>query len=115
MSRRLRRLPTVLLPVLLLAGLTACGSDDDASASQPLDAVSIEGEVGKEPQVTWKDQLQVDSLETKTLETGDGPEIQDGDKVNAQIWIGERLHREEGLQHLRLRHARSRSRWAATS
>ncbi len=88
MSRRLRRLPTVLLPVLLLAGLTACGSDDDASASQPLDAVSIEGEVGKEPQVSWKDQLQVDSLETKTLETGDGPELQDGDKVNAQIWIG---------------------------
>jgi peptidylprolyl isomerase len=87
-SRRLRRLPFVLLPALLLAGLTACGSDDGSSASQPLDSVSISGDVGEQPKVTWKDQLQVDGLETKTLTTGDGPAIADGDKVNAQIWIG---------------------------
>jgi len=88
-SRRLRRLPIVLLPVVLLAGLTACGGDDSSSGGQPLDSVTIKGDVGKEPEVTWKGQMEADSLETTTLETGDGPELADGDQVKAQIWIGD--------------------------
>jgi peptidylprolyl isomerase len=86
-SRRLRRLPAALLPVVLLAGLTACGGDD-SSSSQPLDAVSISGPVGKEPKVTWKGEMESTSVETSTLTKGDGAEIKDGDKVNAQVWIG---------------------------
>jgi peptidylprolyl isomerase len=90
-SRRLRRLPTVLLPLLLLAGLTACGDDGSSassSGSEGLAGVSIEGETGKEPKVTWDGQMKVSKLETKVLKKGDGAEIKDGDKVFSHIWIG---------------------------
>jgi len=88
-SRRLRRLPIVLLPVVLLVALTACGGGDSSSASsQALDAVTIKGDVGKQPEVTWKHQMEATSLQTTTLTTGDGATIADGDKVNTQIWIG---------------------------
>jgi peptidylprolyl isomerase len=93
-SRRLRRLPIVLLPLVLLAGLTACGGDggDSSSASSSgsdgLAGVSIEGAPGKEPKVTWDGQMKVSKVETKVLEEGDGAEIKDGDKVVTHIWIG---------------------------
>ena len=92
MSRRLRRLPAALLPVVLLAGLTACGGGDDdssSSSSAALDSVSISGDVGKEPQVNWKSQMTVDSVSSSTLTTGDGAKLADGDVVNAMVWIGD--------------------------
>jgi len=89
-SRRLRRLPAALLPVVLLAGLTACGGgDDSSSASSPLDSVSISGDVGKEPTVDWKSQMTVNSVSSKTLTTGDGAKLEEGDTVNALVWIGD--------------------------
>jgi peptidylprolyl isomerase len=87
-SRRLRRLPAVLLPVVLLAGLAACG-DDSSDGSQALDSVSISGEVGQEPKVDWKEEMSVDSVSSTTLTTGDGEEVKDGDVVNALVWIGD--------------------------
>ncbi|MFC4785073.1 FKBP-type peptidyl-prolyl cis-trans isomerase [Nocardioides sp. MAHUQ-72] len=87
MSRRLRRLSSVLLPVALLGGLSACG-DDSSSASSPLDAVSISGSPGEEPKVDWKSELKAEGVDTETIEEGDGDEVSDGDQVSAQIWIG---------------------------
>lgn len=90
MSRRLRRLPAALLPVVLLAGLSACGDDSD-DGSQALDSVSISGDVGTEPKVDWKGEMTADSVSSSTLTTGDGEELQDGDIVNAKVWIGDGL------------------------
>lgn len=99
MSRRLRRLPAVLLPLALLAGLTACGGDDGSSSSsstgEGLSAVTIEGAVGKDPQVTWDGKLDVDKLETKVLEEGDGAAVKDGDQVVTNIWIGNAFDQEK--------------------
>ncbi|MGZ4498103.1 MAG: FKBP-type peptidyl-prolyl cis-trans isomerase [Nocardioides sp.] len=91
MPRRLRRLPLLLAPVLLVAALSGCGSDKGSSASgsgSPLDAVSITGDVGKEPTVKWKSQLDVTKVEDTTLTKGDGDTVADGDQVSANIWIG---------------------------
>lgn len=94
MSRRLRRLPTLLLPLVLSgAVLTACGSDGEedaasASSAQGLDAVTIEGDEGKAPKVTWKSPMSADELETETLAAGDGEKVGDGDQVFTHIWIG---------------------------
>jgi len=99
-SRRLRRLPAVLLPLALLAGLTACGADEgdgDGATSDPLSAVTIEGAAGKAPKVTWKSQMEADELETKVLEKGDGAEVENGDQVFSHIWIGNGFVKEQAF------------------
>ena len=88
MSRRLRRLPIVLLPLVLLAALAGCGNDSASSANDGFGGVTIEGKAGTAPKVTYKDRLSVDKVDTKTLETGDGATVKDGDKVSANIYIG---------------------------
>jgi peptidylprolyl isomerase len=88
-SRRLRRLPAVLLPVVLLTGLAACGDDEGSAAdSEALQAVTIDGEAGKAPKVTFDEEMSSDKLETEVLEEGDGAEVKEGDKVVTHIWIG---------------------------
>jgi len=88
-SRRLRRLPIFLLPLVLLAGLTACGDDEAASSgSDRLDAVTIEGAAGEPPEVTWNGEMTAGDLETEVLEEGDGAEVKTGDQVVTHIWIG---------------------------
>lgn len=94
MSRRLRRLPAAVLPLLLAATLVACGSDDssDGSDSSGSDAalhgIGISGDLGKEPEVDWNGKLETDKTETTVVSEGDGAEIADGDKVQAYLWIG---------------------------
>jgi peptidylprolyl isomerase len=97
-SRRLRRLALLLLPVLLV-GLAGCGSNSSSSSatssSDPLAAVSITGDVGKKPQVEWKGDLTADKVQTTILTKGDGDTINDGDRVSAQIWIGNGFSKKE--------------------
>lgn len=95
MSRRLRRLPIVLLPLVLLAALAGCGSDSSSSASDGFADVTIEGKAGTAPKVTWKHQMSVDKVDTKTLETGDGATVKEGDKVSANIYIGNGYSKEK--------------------
>lgn len=89
----LRRLPLLvpaLLGLCLALGLTACG--DDPAPAEPtkerLDAVQIAGEVGEEPEVTWSSQMTAGKIESKTLVTGDGAALEEGDQVLAHLWIG---------------------------
>ncbi len=98
MSRRLRRLPVLLLPLVLATTLAACGSDSSGSADDPssstsastgtLDGVTVKGDPGKEPEVTWDGKMAVSGIETTVLVKGDGEVIADGDQVSAHIWIG---------------------------
>lgn len=97
MSRRLRRVPAALLPLVLLGSLAACGSSDSSSSTDPLSAVSISGDPGKAPQVTWKSQMETDSIQAKTLHEGDGPKIESGDSVQANIWIGDGFTKEKAF------------------
>lgn len=88
----------MLLPALLSVCalfLTACG--DDKGADDPfaggksydrLDAVSISGEVGSAPDVTWKGRMSAGKVETETLTEGDGEQLADQDSVLAHLWIG---------------------------
>ncbi len=78
--------------------LASCGddnSDDSASASSPLDSVTIEGDAGTAPKVTWKSEMTADDLETKTLVEGDGDVVADGDQVVTHIWIGNGFTKEK--------------------
>jgi peptidylprolyl isomerase len=93
-SRRLRRLFLLLLPVVLL-GLAGCGSgssstatDGSGTADGSLDAVTISGTVGSKPEVTWKGKLTADTVKSSTLTKGTGDTVAAGDQVSAQIWIG---------------------------
>jgi peptidylprolyl isomerase len=88
--RRLRRPALLLLPVLLLATLTACGDGQATSSStyEGLDAATVSGDFGKAPTVEWKGEMTASDVIAKTLVTGDGPTLKDGDKVLANVWIG---------------------------
>ena len=105
MSRSTRRLalPRVLVAPLLLAllttGLVACGDDtgDDASSAGGLDTVTVEGDVGSAPKVTFDGQVEVSEIETETLITGDGEKVEDGDQVLTHLWIGNGYTQEEAL------------------
>ena len=107
MSRTARRLvPTrVLVAPLLLAlltiGLAACGDDDgsgtDAASGGGLDTVTIEGDLGTSPKVTFDGRVDVSKVETKTLITGDGPEVKTDDQVLAHLWIGNGFSQEKAL------------------
>ena len=93
MSRRLRRLPAALLPLVLVAGgASACGNDSgtngSSSSTGALSAVSISGKPGQAPKVTYKKQMEATSLQTKVLVKGDGDVVENGDQVTTQIYIG---------------------------
>jgi peptidylprolyl isomerase len=86
----LRRISFLLVPALLSVSLAACG--DEPAPAEPteerLDAVEITGEVGAEPEVTWKSQMSAGKIEAETLVTGDGAKLEDGDQLLAHLWIG---------------------------
>jgi peptidylprolyl isomerase len=96
-SRRLRRLPALLLPLVLATTLVACGSDSDSSSGDDkspaasdgtVNGVKIEGDPGKEPDVTWDGKMDAGDVETTVLTKGDGEEVAEGDQVQANLWIG---------------------------
>ena len=74
---------------LSLLGLAACGSQ--SSESEPgagLESVTIDGEVGKKPKVTFGGRLDGDQAETKVVIEGDGETVADGQTVSTDFWIG---------------------------
>ena len=93
----LRRLSLALIPALLTLSLAACGDEEapaGADGLDRLDAVSISGEVGSEPEVEWKGRMSAGKIESETVVEGEGEEIADGDDVLAQLWIGNGFSQE---------------------
>jgi peptidylprolyl isomerase len=76
--------------LLLATTLVACGDDSsgDDSSGDALQGITVEGDVGKEPKVTWDGKLDVDKTETTVVTKGDGEEIKNGDQVSSYLWIG---------------------------
>ncbi|MEO5850945.1 MAG: FKBP-type peptidyl-prolyl cis-trans isomerase [Nocardioides sp.] len=89
MPVRPARLVVLLTVPLLLLG--ACGDDtgsDTPEGAQGLAAVTISGDVGDEPKVTWKDRMTADRLDSEVLVEGDGAAVEDGQQVFARLWVG---------------------------
>jgi FKBP-type peptidyl-prolyl cis-trans isomerase len=94
-----RVLAAPLLLSLLTMGRAACGDDTgaDAASGGGLDTVTIEGDIGSSPKVTFDGRVEVSKVETKTLITGDGPELGADDEVLAHLWIGNGFSQQKAL------------------
>jgi peptidylprolyl isomerase len=87
--RRTRRVLPVLLVATLGLGLSSCGDDEAANpSSASLDSVTVEGDFGTEPKVTFDGQVNASDTTTEVLIEGDGPELADGDQVLTHVWFG---------------------------
>jgi len=97
----IRRSLALLVALLLGSVLVACGDDTGSTGSSEegggasLESVTIEGEVGEAPKVTWGGELSADDVESKVITEGDGEEIGEGDQVFAQIWLGNGTTQEQ--------------------
>ena len=67
----------------------------------PLDAVTISGDVGTAPDVTWNSKMTVSDVQNTTLTKGDGDTVAEGRSRLGSDLGRQRLHREDRLQHLR--------------
>jgi peptidylprolyl isomerase len=96
--RHTRRLAAALVVPLLLT-LAACGDDsgDQASSGGGLDSLTVEGDLGFSPKVTFDGQVSVTKVETKTLITGDGPKVEADDQVLTHLWIGNGFTQQKAL------------------
>jgi peptidylprolyl isomerase len=100
--RRLALIPALLSVCALM--LAACGDDDGGDdfpgagkTMERLDAVTISGDVGTAPKVTWKAAMGAGKIETETLTEGDGEPLGDGASVLAHLWIGNGFSQEQAL------------------
>ncbi|MFC7494171.1 MULTISPECIES: FKBP-type peptidyl-prolyl cis-trans isomerase [unclassified Nocardioides] len=102
MSRRLRRLPVLLLPIVLGTTLVACGDDEGSDnggsgSGEALHGITITGDVGSEPEVEWDGALEVDETATEVVTEGDGDTVAEGDQVVANIWVGNGTTQEKAF------------------
>jgi peptidylprolyl isomerase len=94
------RLALALVAPLLLTALVACGDDtggDDGTEGAGLESLTVEGDVGTSPKVTFDGQVSVSKIETETLVTGNGDEVEEGDQVLTHLWIGNGFSQREAL------------------
>jgi peptidylprolyl isomerase len=82
-----------------MSALVACGDDTgtDADTGGGLDTVTIEGDLGTSPEVTFDGRVDVSKVESETVITGDGPKLAADDQVLAHLWIGNGFSQEKAL------------------
>ena len=88
---RLPRPAAVLVPLALVAALGAACGDATTVVSGSLpgtEAFEVSGDVGSTPEVAWEAKMTVDESETDVLTEGDGPELEDGDQVLVNYYVG---------------------------
>jgi peptidylprolyl isomerase len=86
-----------VLPVVLALGLSSCGDDEGDAATEAFSQVTIEGDPGTAPEVTFDGKLEVDELTTDVLAEGDGEEVEAGDSVLTHIWMGNGFTQEKAI------------------
>lgn len=99
--RPVRRLAAAALALTLALALAACGekSSENAdptgvSAGGDLSSLTVKGDFGKEPTLTWDDAVTVDGTETDTLIEGDGDAVKAGDSVLAHVLVANGVDRQ---------------------
>ena len=99
MSRRTRRVLPLVLPLLLVGlGVASCGDDDSGEASSgDLSSVTVKGDVGTNPEVSFDGKVEVKKTTSEVITEGDGEEIKAGDSVLAHIWIGNGFSQEKAF------------------
>ena len=84
----MRRLVVLLgTSALLLVGLSACGENDGDTGSNT-GKVTVSGEFGKQPKVTYDGELDQEDTETTVITEGTGPEVEDGGTAMVHLYIG---------------------------
>ena len=74
---------------VLCSSLVACGDQGgETTAGAGLEAVSVSGEIGSAPNVTWNQAVEVDELDTEVLVEGEGDPVAADDQVITHVWIG---------------------------
>ena len=58
--------------------------------------MSISGDFGEEPELSWDAQMDVDELESETLVTGDGAALEEGDQVLTRLLIAGGVRQAHG-------------------
>ena len=100
-SRRTRRVLPLVLPLLLVGLGVACVRRRRlrraTTPSGDLSSVTIKGDVGTDPEVTFDGKVEVDKTTTEVITEGDGEEIEAGDSVLAHIWIGNGFTQEKAF------------------
>ena len=95
-----RRTARRLAALLVLAALAPrrCGDDRAATTARRrgLSAVTVSGEFGEEPEVTWDGQFDRASTRPRWSSRATAPRSRTGDSVRAPL-DRQRLHRQEGL------------------
>ena len=86
--------------------LAGCGSSDSSSAAVERPAPARRRHDHRRrrhrrPRSTWNGQMTDHRRPDQDADQGDGDTVEDGDKVLAQIWIGNGYTQKTGLQHLR--------------
>jgi len=89
LSRLTRPAAAASVTLCALAALTACGDDSssEGKTAAGFDAVEISGAVGEVPEIDWKAMLKPGKTESKVVEEGDGPELEEGDQVLTDIAV----------------------------
>jgi peptidylprolyl isomerase len=91
-----RRVVAILGTLCLLQlGLTACGDDDGEKKNTG--SVTVTGEFGTAPTVTFDGQVNRVDTEYNVLTEGTGATIEDGDSIFAHIYIGNGFTREKAF------------------
>lgn len=91
LSRRTRVGALLTGALLLLAPLSACGGKSSGSSSsggKGLDAVTVTGSFGADPQVKWNDKATTKTTQTKVLIAGTGPKVTIGSNALFNVWLG---------------------------
>lgn len=100
-ARSTRSLALSAVLVLGLSTLAACGTESDRNDDGSLkgggmDTVTIEGEAGAKPEVTFDGVLQAEEdVVSEVLIEGDGEVVEPGQAVMANLWLGNGVSERE--------------------
>jgi peptidylprolyl isomerase len=79
---------------LLLVGLSACGDD---SGEDNTGKVTVTGDFGSQPKVTYDGEVNRATTDIKVLNEGSGAEVEDGDNAMVHLYIGNGFTGEKAL------------------